>query len=88
MVMSYIFTGILLLSIIFAAVTGRGSLLAAAVPQGAQAGVTLVQYFYAFIFAQSPDYLLQICAILIVYDFPPVLRYEHYVVLTNPFSMG
>ena len=41
MVMSYIFTGILLLSIIFAAVTGRGSLLAAAVPQGAQAGVTL-----------------------------------------------
>ena len=41
MVMSYIFTGILLLSIIFAAVTGRGSLLAATVPQGAQAGVSL-----------------------------------------------
>ena len=47
-----------------------------------------LKYFYAFIFAQSPDYLLQISAVLIVYDFPPVLRYEHYVVLTNPFSMG
>ena len=41
MVMSYIFTGILLLSIVFSAVSGRGSELAAAVPQGAQAGVTL-----------------------------------------------
>ena len=41
MVMSWIFTGIVLLSIIFAAVNGRGSQLAAAVPQGAQAGVTL-----------------------------------------------
>jgi len=41
MVMSYIFTAILLLSIIFAAVTGRGAELAAAVPHGAQAGVTL-----------------------------------------------
>ena len=41
MVMTYIFTAILLLSIVFAAVTGRGVELAAAVPQGAQAGVTL-----------------------------------------------
>ena len=41
MVMAYIFTGILLVSILFAAVTGRGAELAAAVPQGAQAGVTL-----------------------------------------------
>ena len=41
MVMSYIFTGILLLSIVFAAITGRSAELAAAVPQGAQAGVTL-----------------------------------------------
>ena len=41
MVMSWIFTGILLLSILFAGITGRGSALAAAVPQGAQAGVTL-----------------------------------------------
>lgn len=41
MVMTYIFTGILLVSIIFAAVTGRGAELAAAVPQGAQAGITL-----------------------------------------------
>lgn len=41
MVMSWIFTGILLLSVVFAAVNGRGSELAAAVPQGAQAGITL-----------------------------------------------
>lgn len=41
MVMSWIFTGILLISILFAAVTGHGAALAAAVPQGAQAGVTL-----------------------------------------------
>ena len=41
MVMSYIFTGILLLSIVFAAITGRSAELAAAVPQGAQAGITL-----------------------------------------------
>lgn len=41
MVMSWIFTGIVLISIVFAVVTGRGSELAAAVPQGAQAGVTL-----------------------------------------------
>ena len=41
MVMSYIFTAILLISIVFAALTGRGAELATAVPQGAQAGVTL-----------------------------------------------
>lgn len=41
MVMSLIFTGILLLSVVFAAITGQGAALAAAVPQGAQAGVTL-----------------------------------------------
>ena len=41
MVMSWIFTGIVLLSVIFAAVSGRGAELAAAVPQGAQAGITL-----------------------------------------------
>ena len=47
-----------------------------------------LKYFYAFVFAQSPDYLLQICAILIVYDLPAILRYEYYVVLTDPFSVG
>lgn len=41
MVMSWIFTGILLISLAFAMVTGRGPQLAAAVPQGAQAGITL-----------------------------------------------
>ena len=41
MVMAYIFTGIVLISILFAAVTGQGAALAAAVPQGAQAGITL-----------------------------------------------
>ena len=41
MVMSYIFTGILLVSLVFAIVTGQGAELAAAVPQGAQAGITL-----------------------------------------------
>ena len=41
MVMSWIFAGILLLSTVFAAMTGRGSALAAAVPQGAQAGISL-----------------------------------------------
>lgn len=41
MVMSYIFTSILLISIVFSILTGRGSELAAAIPQGAQAGVTL-----------------------------------------------
>lgn len=41
MVMSWIFTGIVLISVIAAMVLGKGSDLAAAVPQGAQAGVTL-----------------------------------------------
>lgn len=41
MVMSYIFTGIVLLSVVFAAINGRGAQLAASVPQGAQAGITL-----------------------------------------------
>ena len=41
MVMSWIFTGILLLSVVFAVINGRGAELAAAVPQGAQAGITL-----------------------------------------------
>ncbi len=41
MVMSWIFTGIVLVSIILALATGRGAELAAAVPQGAQAGITL-----------------------------------------------
>ncbi len=41
MVMSWIWTGILALSILCAFLTGRGSALAAAALQGAQAGVTL-----------------------------------------------
>ena len=41
MVMSVIFTGILGISLVFALLSGRGSELSAAVPQGAQAGVTL-----------------------------------------------
>ena len=41
MVMSYIWFGIILVSCIFAMLTGNGSALAAAIPQGAQAGVTL-----------------------------------------------
>ena len=41
MVMSWIFTGIVGISLLFAAITGRGSQLASAIPQGAQAGVTL-----------------------------------------------
>lgn len=41
MVMSWIFTGILALSLFAAMVLGRGSELAASVPQGAQAGITL-----------------------------------------------
>lgn len=41
MVMSRIFTGILAISIVAAVLTGNGSALAAAVPQGAQAGITL-----------------------------------------------
>ena len=42
MLMSYIFTGMLLLSVIAALVTGNGSALAGAVSQGAQTGITLV----------------------------------------------
>lgn len=41
MVMSWIFTGIVTISVIFALINGRGSELAAAVPKGAQAGITL-----------------------------------------------
>ena len=41
MVMSWVFTGILLLSLICATMLGNGSALAAAIPTGAQAGVTL-----------------------------------------------
>ena len=41
MVMSWIWTGILGLSLLCAAVLGNGGALAAAVPQGAQAGITL-----------------------------------------------
>lgn len=41
MVMSWIFTGIVLVSVIFAALLGNGSALSAAVTQGAQAGITL-----------------------------------------------
>lgn len=41
MVMSYIWTGMVALSLIAAAVLGNGSALAAAVPKGAQSGLTL-----------------------------------------------
>lgn len=41
MVMSWIFTGMLTLALVAAAVTGNGAALSAAVPQGAQAGITL-----------------------------------------------
>ena len=41
MVMSWIWLGMVLISIVSAVFTGQGSALAAAVPQGAQAGVTL-----------------------------------------------
>lgn len=42
MVMGWIFTGIVGTSVLFSIILGRGSELAAAIPQGAQAGVTLV----------------------------------------------
>ena len=42
MVMSWIFTGILAISLLFSLVSGNGSALAVAVTQGAQTGVTLV----------------------------------------------
>lgn len=41
MVMSWIWTGILILSLVCAVISGNGSALAAAVPQGAQSGITL-----------------------------------------------
>ena len=41
MIMSWIWTGILLISVLCAALQGRGGELAAAIPQGAQAGITL-----------------------------------------------
>lgn len=41
MVMSWIFTGILTVSLLCALLTGHGSQLAASVPQGAQTGITL-----------------------------------------------
>lgn len=42
MLMSYIFTGMLAISLFAAILTGRGGTLAAAVSQGAQAGITLI----------------------------------------------
>ena len=42
MVMSWIFTGIVAIALVSAIALGRGSELAAAVPMGAQAGITLV----------------------------------------------
>lgn len=41
MVMSYIFAGLLVISLACASLTGQGAALAAAIPQGAQSGVTL-----------------------------------------------
>ena len=41
MVMSWIFSGIVLISLFCAAITGNSSTLAASIPQGAQAGITL-----------------------------------------------
>lgn len=41
MVMSFIWTGMVAVSLIAAAVLGNGSILSAAVPKGAQAGITL-----------------------------------------------
>ena len=41
MVMSWIFTGIVAISLLAAILSGKGSELATAVPQGAQAGITL-----------------------------------------------
>lgn len=41
MVMSWIWTGILVISLLSAVLTGQGQALAAAVPKGAQAGVTV-----------------------------------------------
>lgn len=41
MVMSWIWSGIVVISLLCAALSGNGSALAAAIPQGAQAGITL-----------------------------------------------
>ncbi len=41
MVMSWIFAGMVLLSLVFAGITSQGAALAAAIPQGAKAGLTL-----------------------------------------------
>lgn len=41
MVMSWIFTGLVLISVVFALLLGNGGALSAAVTQGAQAGITL-----------------------------------------------
>jgi spore maturation protein A len=41
MVMSWIFTGMVAVAVVFAVLSGRGSELAAAIPEGAQAGITL-----------------------------------------------
>lgn len=41
MVMSWIFTGLIGISLLFSVFTGRGSALAAAIPEGAQKGFTL-----------------------------------------------
>ena len=41
MIMSWVFTGIIGISLLFSILTGRGSELAAAIPSGAQAGITL-----------------------------------------------
>ena len=41
MIMGWVFTGMLLISILCAALLGTGSALAASIPNGAQAGVTL-----------------------------------------------
>ena len=42
MLMSWIFSGIIAISVLSSAITGNSSALAAAIPQGAQSGVTLV----------------------------------------------
>ena len=41
MVMSWIFTGMVAVAVVFAVLSGRGSELAAAIPEGAQSGITL-----------------------------------------------
>ena len=41
MIMGWIFTGIVVISTVFAAFSGRGAQLSSAIPQGVQAGITL-----------------------------------------------